>query len=112
MQVPFDKTRLVFPLLPAAFVAVLLYMIFSFTFNLAELRALYAGGILGYITYEMIHYYLHHGSPPPGSYFAGLKSHHVAHHYINPKRGIFIFCVYYEKHGGSELTVSAKGTYL
>jgi 4-hydroxysphinganine ceramide fatty acyl 2-hydroxylase len=87
-KVPFDDTRLVFPLLPAGIIMMLIYVTLVQVFPLAVLRALFAGGLLGYITYEMVHYYLHHGSPPPGSYLAGLKSYHVAHHYINPNRGV------------------------
>ena len=73
--------------MPAAIVVILLYMTSVQIVPLAEVRALFAGGLLGYIVYEMIHYYIHHGSPPSGSYLARLKSHHVAHHYINPNRG-------------------------
>ena len=76
-----------FPPLPAAMIMFLIYVTHAQVIPLAELRALFAGGILGYIFYEMTHYYLHHGSPPPGSYLASLKSYHVAHHYINPNRG-------------------------
>jgi 4-hydroxysphinganine ceramide fatty acyl 2-hydroxylase len=88
-KVPFDHRRLVFPPLPASIVMLLIYMPFAQlqVVPLAEQRALFAGGVVGYVTYEMVHYYLHHGSPPPGSYLASLKSYHVAHHYVNPNRG-------------------------
>ena len=78
-----------FPPLPASIVMLLIYMPFAQlqVVPLAEQRALFAGGVVGYVTYEMVHYYLHHGSPPPGSYLASLKSYHVAHHYVNPNRG-------------------------
>ena len=51
-------------------------------------RALLAGALLGYIGYDLTHYYLHHGSPTPGTYFASLKTYHVAHHYVNYNRGL------------------------
>lgn len=76
-----------FPPLPAGMIMFLIFVIAAQVIPLAELRAIFAGGTLGYIFYEMTHYYLHHGSPPPGSYLANLKSYHVAHHYINPNRG-------------------------
>lgn len=69
----------------------LIYVTLAQVIPVAELRALFAGGQLGYITYEMIHYYLHHGSPSPGTYLANLKSYHVAHHYINSNRGNVVF---------------------
>ena len=76
-----------FPPLPASIVMFLIYVSSAQVLPLAEVRALFAGGVLGYITYEMVHYYLHHGSPPPGSFLARHKSYHVAHHYINPDKG-------------------------
>ncbi len=53
---------------------------------------------MGYLCYDMTHYYLHHGSPSAGGYLADLKSYHVAHHYLNPNLGALVilanmFCV-------------------
>ena len=67
----------------------IIYVTLVHLFPLAEARALFAGGLLGYVTYEMTHYYLHHGLPKPGTYLAYLKSYHVAHHYIDHSRGIY-----------------------
>jgi 4-hydroxysphinganine ceramide fatty acyl 2-hydroxylase len=86
-KVPFDNMRLVFPPVPAGIIMLILYVSLLHVFSLAPLRAMFAGGILGYISYDLLHYFFHHGSPRPGSYLANLKSYHIAHHYINPNLG-------------------------
>ena len=94
-QVPFDNMRLVFPPLPAGIIMLILYVALLHVLPLAALRAMFAGGILGYISYDMLHYFFHHGSPQPGSYLANLKSYHIAHHYINPNLGNILWNPFY-----------------
>lgn len=48
---------------------------------------MFAGGLLGYILYDMTHYYLHFGSPHKGSYLYSMKAHHVKHHFAHQKLG-------------------------
>lgn len=48
---------------------------------------LFAGGLLGYVLYDMTHYYLHFGSPHKGSYLYNMKAHHVKHHFEYQKSG-------------------------
>ena len=82
----FDRMRLVFPPITAALIIyVPLAHILPVTVN--EGRGLLAGALIGYIMYDLTHYYLHHGSPKPGSYFGDLKSYHVAHHFIDYHKG-------------------------
>lgn len=47
----------------------------------------FAGGLLGYVLYDMTHYYLHFGSPQKGSYLYNMKAHHVKHHFAHQKSG-------------------------
>ena len=95
-QVPFDRMRLVFPPIPAALITFIIYVplahILPVTVN--EGRGLLAGALIGYIMYDLTHYYLHHGSPKPGSYFGNLKSYHVAHHFIDYHKGTKLFTAY------------------
>lgn len=86
-QVPFDSGRLVFPPVAAFVVAVILYTIFISLFPMAIARSMFAGGLLGYVSYDMMHYYLHHGSPTPGSYLHQLKKYHVSHHFEDQQKG-------------------------
>ena len=48
---------------------------------------LFVGGLCGYVVYDMIHYYLHYGSPNRGSYMYGLKAYHVKHHFEHQQAG-------------------------
>lgn len=77
--------RLVFPPVPAALLALVIYIPLAhiLPLNVNESRALLAGALIGYVAYDLTHYYLHHGSPKPGSYFGSLKTYHTAHHYLN-----------------------------
>lgn len=47
----------------------------------------FVGGLCGYVIYDMIHYYLHYGSPRRGSYMYGLKAYHVKHHFEHQRSG-------------------------
>jgi hypothetical protein len=50
-----------------------------------------SGTLVGYIMYDLTHYYLHHGSPtlsnPVGKYFTRMKNYHVRHHFENQLKG-------------------------
>ena len=84
---PFDSGRLVFPPVAAGVLAAIFYNVFALMFPLAIARSIFAGGLLGYITYDLMHYYLHHGSPTPGSYLHQLKRYHVSHHFEDQQKG-------------------------
>lgn len=89
-KVPFDSGRLVFPPVAAGILASIFYFAFALLFPLAMARSLFAGGLFGYVTYDMMHYYLHHGSPTPGSYLHQLKKYHVSHHFEDQQKGFGI----------------------
>ena len=91
--------RLVMP--PTLFLALaypwykLAHLVFPYYIALA----VYSGGIAGYITYDLTHYFLHHhkyyhpyivrrnliSSLP--SFYKELKKYHLAHHYKNFELG-------------------------
>ncbi len=82
-----DRFRLVMP--PAASIAigVVVYgSLWTLSMVLAPLvtptwtLALFAGVMAGYMTYDLTHYYLHHGKPVT---WVGrkLRAHHMAHHH-------------------------------
>ena len=84
--------RLVFPPVPAALLMFIIYIPLAHILpvNVNESRGLLAGALIGYIVYDLTHYYLHHGSPEPGSYFGDLKTYHVAHHFVNHHLGRYV----------------------
>eukprot|EP01017_Pseudomicrothorax_dubius_P051040 TRINITY_DN9755_c0_g1_i2.p1 TRINITY_DN9755_c0_g1~~TRINITY_DN9755_c0_g1_i2.p1 ORF type:complete len:401 (-),score=54.22 TRINITY_DN9755_c0_g1_i2:128-1231(-) len=85
--VPLDRDRLVFPPAAAIPFATLYHYFFSLFFPFTIKWLVTAGFLAGYILYDLIHYYLHHGVPTPDSYFGDLKTYHLKHHYKNPRRG-------------------------
>lgn len=86
-QAPFDDSRLVFPPVPASLGIALFYLILRLLLPEAVGGVLFVGGLLGYVIYDMIHYYLHFGSPHKGSYLYHMKAHHAKHHFAFQKSG-------------------------
>ncbi|KAI8976187.1 hypothetical protein BDB01DRAFT_899348 [Pilobolus umbonatus] len=77
---PMDRLRLVVP--PTLFV-VLAYPWISLGHILFPPFMSYgviAGGMFGYVCYDMTHYYLHHSKVIP-FHFREMKKYHLAHHY-------------------------------
>jgi sterol desaturase/sphingolipid hydroxylase (fatty acid hydroxylase superfamily) len=77
---PRDKYRLVMP--PA--VSISLFWIFLGVFMLLIGRpyvwGYHAGFVVGYMAYDLTHYYVHHFSPR-SEYGRTLKKHHMLHHF-------------------------------
>jgi sterol desaturase/sphingolipid hydroxylase (fatty acid hydroxylase superfamily) len=83
---PNDKLRLVFPPGLSVPLAVVFWFLYSAVLG-GELRyAAFAGLALGYLSYDMIHYYVHHFAPrnPIGKF---LRRYHLAHHFKEPETG-------------------------
>ncbi|XP_005073102.2 fatty acid 2-hydroxylase [Mesocricetus auratus] len=89
-KAPFDGSRLVFPPVPASLVIAFFYVLLRLILPEAVAGIIFAGGLLGYVLYDMTHYYLHFGSPHKGSYLYNMKAHHVKHHFEYQKSGFGI----------------------
>ncbi|CAH7060272.1 Fa2h [Phodopus roborovskii] len=89
-KAPFDGSRLVFPPVPASLVIAFFYVFLRLILPEAVAGIIFAGGLLGYVLYDMTHYYLHFGSPHKGSYLYNMKAHHVKHHFEYQKSGFGI----------------------
>ncbi|KAK0062614.1 fatty acid 2-hydroxylase [Biomphalaria pfeifferi] len=87
---PMDPMRLVFPPLPASFFAVPFYFMSTSLFPVGLAQITFAGIVSGYMLYDLIHYYLHHGKKPFLAYFQQLKSYHNLHHYKYQQLGFGI----------------------
>ncbi|XP_004625842.1 fatty acid 2-hydroxylase [Octodon degus] len=89
-KAPFDGSRLVFPPVPASLMIGFIYLVIRLILPEAVGGTMFAGGLLGYVLYDMIHYYLHFGSPHKGSYLYSMKAHHVKHHFAHQQSGFGI----------------------
>lgn len=86
-QSPFDSSRLVFPPVPASLVIGFFYGVLQLLLPEVLGLSVFVGGLCGYVIYDMMHYYLHYGSPKKGTYLYGLKAYHVKHHFEHQKSG-------------------------
>lgn len=80
---PNDSKRLVMPppiSLPVGFV---FFLLFKFLFGEYDSLPLFAGFLLGYLSYDMLHYAIHHTNWN-NKWFMKLKAHHLKHHFKNP----------------------------
>lgn len=83
-KVPFDPLRLVFPPLPGVIIASVLYAPVALCFS--QSRMILAGALFGYLCYDMIHYYLHYGSPNL-KHLYHMKRYHYQHHFAHQNKG-------------------------
>lgn len=44
---------------------------------------------IGYVSYDLIHFYLHYGSPSEGTYFYHMKRYHNHHHFTQHESGLY-----------------------
>ena len=87
---PQCKTRLVMPPIVSIPMAVLFYGIFYLVVGQlfrapSWVPALFAGFILGYLVYDMIHYATHH-FPMRSGYLRFVKRYHMQHHFKTPEK--------------------------
>lgn len=87
---PRDKTRLVMP--PALSIPLALvfygffYVLFTYVLMVPGwVSPVFAGFILGYIAYDMIHYGTHH-FPIKKGYFRMVRRNHMHHHFQTPDK--------------------------
>lgn len=84
---PMDHYRLVMPPLLFSFFCTIVYSYLSLLIPQAQLQVMFSGTLMGYIVYDMMHYYFHHGGTPPIKHVAEMKTYHMDHHYVDPNLG-------------------------
>jgi sterol desaturase/sphingolipid hydroxylase (fatty acid hydroxylase superfamily) len=78
-QWPHDRYRLVMP--PAVSMGLFFACLWLFTAAFGRYGwAFHCGFTVGYMYYDLMHYYLHHGRPRT-AYGRRLKKHHMLHHF-------------------------------
>eukprot|EP01117_Protostelium_nocturnum_P002097 TRINITY_DN1273_c1_g1_i1.p1 TRINITY_DN1273_c1_g1~~TRINITY_DN1273_c1_g1_i1.p1 ORF type:complete len:343 (+),score=105.25 TRINITY_DN1273_c1_g1_i1:162-1190(+) len=84
--IPLDPTRLTFP---PSFAIPLVFLIYQAACQVMDaipfIEGLLAGVLMGYVMYDTMHYYFHHGDRFKSvSYFNYMKKRHTDHHYKSP----------------------------
>ena len=77
---PNDKTRLVFPPVPAIAIMSLLYYLFTLFVPTNMMNTFFAGFVIGYLCYDYIHYATHH-FPMTSTVGRYLRKYHLQHHF-------------------------------
>jgi dihydroceramide fatty acyl 2-hydroxylase len=94
---PNDSMRLVMP--PSLSIPLSLPFIAMFYFSLggftAEAFTAFSGMVVGYLTYDMMHYALHH-SKWDNQYFNSLKHNHMYHHFKEPDAGFGVSSILWD----------------
>lgn len=81
---PDDSRRWMMPLTVTIPITALIYL--GARLALGEYAAgAFAGFIHGYLTYDLLHYFIHRGRMP-GRVGRFLRQHHMAHHYAKPEK--------------------------
>lgn len=89
-----DRMRLVFPPLPASVIGLLIFGCYTLFSPWSVAETLFAGTLVGYMAYDLTHYYVHHGTPT-SVYFSNLKRYHVKHHFEHQQLGECNMCDVY-----------------
>ncbi|KAH0566765.1 fatty acid 2-hydroxylase [Cotesia glomerata] len=89
-KAPFDDRRLVFPPAAGILVACAFYQIYKIIIPSTIIDLVTAGTMIGYLCYDLIHYYLHYGTPSSQSYLYEMKRYHNHHHFSHHESGFGI----------------------
>jgi dihydroceramide fatty acyl 2-hydroxylase len=83
---PSDPLRLVMPALLSGPIMLISFLVGWLLFGLPLEYPVLMGFMAGYLGYDMVHYYVHHGQPKS---WAGrtLRRLHMLHHFRDPERG-------------------------
>lgn len=84
---PNDSKRLVMPPIMSLLLAIPFFALFYYGFGGGgDTFAAFAGMVSGYLSYDMLHYAIHHANWK-NPYFEKLKKQHMAHHFQFPDAG-------------------------
>ncbi|KAG0224961.1 fatty acid alpha-hydroxylase [Actinomortierella wolfii] len=99
---PMDRLRLVMPPALGVTLATPLNYLAHALFPTRIAFAVMSGAFLGYVLYDMTHYYLHHAKVFK-IHFKSMKTYHLAHHYKNFEGGYGITSKIWDRVFGTEL---------
>ena len=97
---PKDAYRLVLPPSVSLPLAFLFYCLFKVFVAGAALYSSFAGFLLGYLIYDMVHYALHHHTFKTG-FLKRLQRRHIIHHYSEDDKGFGVSSSFWDRVFGS-----------
>ncbi|MDP6946628.1 MAG: sterol desaturase family protein, partial [Myxococcota bacterium] len=84
-EFPNDMTRVVFPPIASLFFASIFYSLFYAMVGAQLTMPLFAGFAVGYLWYDMTHWWTHAGKPR-SAWGKMVRRHHMTHHFKTPDR--------------------------
>jgi 4-hydroxysphinganine ceramide fatty acyl 2-hydroxylase len=100
--IPLDTDRLVFPPVLGLATLIPVYSLITFIFPGNFGRVVSAGFGFGYMCYDVMHFHLHH-STPPSTHFKEMKRYHIKHHYVDGDKGYGITSKFWDRVFGTVL---------
>jgi 4-hydroxysphinganine ceramide fatty acyl 2-hydroxylase len=91
-KTPMDGNRLVFPPTLALLIVGIFYVFYRSFLPYSIFCCFASGKLFGYICYDLIHYYLHHGRPRTTTNLYFRKVYHHNHHFKDFDAGYGISC--------------------
>ena len=90
------RYRLVLP--PSIFcpLAYFFWTVYHSLFYPEMAKAIFAGSLVGYIFYDLNHYYMHHGIPVT-EHLRQMKTYHINHHYLSYELGFGITSKFWDE---------------
>jgi 4-hydroxysphinganine ceramide fatty acyl 2-hydroxylase len=105
---PQDHYRLTFPVLPGQIIlGICFYLPAKSMMPIAMQNPFCAGAYLGYLIYDMVHYFVHFGNPRPG-HWMDMKKYHMQHHYKNGTMGFGVSQKFWDRVFVTEITDYSK----
>ncbi len=106
---PNDPLRLVMPPAVSVPLAALVFGVLYLIFGAHYAPAIGAGFFIGYLVYDMTHYYLHHFRPQ-GRLARMLRERHMRHHFQDDTRGFGISAPYWDEVFGTSSRAERTGS--
>jgi dihydroceramide fatty acyl 2-hydroxylase len=105
---PNDPLRLVMPPAVSVPLAAVVFGVLYLIFGAHYAPGIGAGFFVGYLMYDMTHYYLHH-SRPHGRLARMLRERHMRHHFQDDTRGFGISAPYWDEVFGTSSRAGRTG---
>ncbi|CAA6824766.1 MAG: Fatty acid hydroxylase [uncultured Aureispira sp.] len=104
---PNDAMRLVIPTGASLFLAVMMYWFFYFFVvylfggSMGMHHGFFASFVIGYVTYDMMHYATHYAKFK-NKWFRDIQKNHLDHHYVDHDKGFGLSNVFWDRVFGTD----------
>lgn len=92
---PNDPLRLVMPVLLSGPIMIVAFAVTTLLFGAIWRYPVLAGFVLGYVTYDMVHYYTHHATPTTKLGLT-LRRLHLLHHFRDHEKSFGVSAPYWD----------------